>query len=1223
MRRIAWYLAVIGTACAARVAEAQQTDIIRGRVTGPDSQPVSGVEVRATSYFGNISKTASTDKNGRFTIVFINGEADYWLEFRKLGFAPRRFEVKKVGDEEVLIADTRLMSTIAALDAVNVTAERARALPNRNANQDVSGAERPLANTIAVSPDQAGNLAAMAAGVVGIQLIPGFDGAADMFSVLGLTGDQNSTLFNGLGSGISALPPDILATTSIKPYSFDPAIGGFSGAQISIQTLPGSNFSQRAMSNLSIAPQLEWADTTAESQGGKYTSVRLGGNAAGPLALNRMFYNGAYNIQRRFSDARTLINTTPFGLAAAGLAPDSAARLLAMLPRLGVPLNASVPTTQSQDLVQLASNFDLMPSASGTGHSFVLGGAGNYQRSRPVSRGGLLLTTPSHGGESSFWGANVALVHSNYFWFGILAKTTLGIGGSGSSSEPYVRLPEGVVRVSSTLPDGSASVKPVFFGGSSALSSQSERTIQLTNSSSWYSADNRHTIKVTASIARDAFRSDASPTLQGSFAFNSLADLEAGRASNFNRTFSTSTRSGSQLTATASLGDYWRPTPNVQVQYGLRADANRFTATPESNRAVLETFGLRNDVVPNRAYLSPRIGLQWAYGDPLQIAYAPGSARPPRAVVHAGLGIFQNMASADFVSPALLATGLPSSSRAIACVGEAVPFPDWNAFLTDPTAIPSRCADGSSGSVFASASPNVVFFDERLRQPSSLRAAADWSGPVLDNRFVLGVQGIVSTGRNQIGAFDINLDPTTRFSLASEGGRPVFVDPSAIVPATGSIAVSASRKSTAFQRVTLERSDLRVSARQFSVNLKPVTADRRLKWELTYLLLDAHELLDGFTSTVGNPFETFWSPRLQGGRHSVAITWSDFPVFDVVYLSASLRLFSGQRFTPMIGGDVNGDGYLNDRAFVFDPGSAADSATATSMRALLATGTPAARQCLSRQLGQLAARASCIAPWTTNAVLGLKFNPQKIGLPKRLRLTLAVQNPLGIADLIVHGANDVRGWGQNIPPDQNLLFVRGFDPATRRFKYEVNERFGSTRPQQSTTHALPFISLGFSLDVGMPRERQLLTQRLDLGRSQPGTKGDAPSMKLLGTTIIPNPMNMILQQQDSLKLSRRQADSLASLSYAFSLFADSVWTPVSNELAALPERYDHGDAYRRYVSARERTVDFLLGLVPSAKSVLTPSQRRKLPPQIANYLDERVLRFLRSSSSGDASAVIR
>src|ERR1043166_542313 len=178
-----WLIAVVLSA--SRAILAQQTDIIRGRVTGPDSLPAQGVEVRATSYAGNITKTASTDRSGRFTIIFINGEGDYWLDFRKLGLAPKRFEVKKIGDEEVLIANVRMTSTIIALDAVNVTAERARALPGRTSNPDVSGGDRPLTNNM-LPPDQAGNLAAMAAAVAGLQLLPGFDGGAGLLSVPGL-----------------------------------------------------------------------------------------------------------------------------------------------------------------------------------------------------------------------------------------------------------------------------------------------------------------------------------------------------------------------------------------------------------------------------------------------------------------------------------------------------------------------------------------------------------------------------------------------------------------------------------------------------------------------------------------------------------------------------------------------------------------------------------------------------------------------------------------------------------------------------------------------------------------------------------------------------------------------------------------------------------------------------------------------------------------------------
>src|SRR5262249_44701656 len=158
-------------------------------------------------------------------------------------------------------------------------------------------------------------------------------------------------------------------------------------------------------------------------------------------------------------------------------------------------------------------------------------------------------------------------------------------------------------------------------------------------------------------------------------------------------------------------------------------------------------------------------------------------------------------------------------------------------------------------------------------------------------------------------------------------------------------------------------------------------------------------------------------------------------------------------------------------------------------------------------------------------------------------------------------------------------------------------------PRESTTHTLPFVSLGVSLDIGMPRERQLLTQRLDVGRRRPGERANSETMKNLGTSAIPNPMAMILTQQVELRLSREEGDSLANLSRKFSVFADSVWTPVATYLSALPLGYDRGEAYARYVSARERTVDYLLTLVPDAKGVLTGTQWRQLPLQISNYLD--------------------
>jgi hypothetical protein len=1222
-------------------AGAQVTDVIRGRVTSgagataargggaaADTTGLQGVHVKATSYAGGVTKTATTDKTGRFTIMFINGEGDYWIEFTRIGFAPQRREIKRIGEEEVLIVNTRMLTAIATLDSVRVNATRpgVRALPNRNAaDPDVSGATKALTNAD-VAADQLGNLAAMAALIAGIQMIPGLDGAADMYSVLGLTGDQNNTTFNGVGSGISVLPPDIIATTSIQQYSFDPSIGGFSGGQIAIRTSSGSNFSRRALANGNILPPLEWADRTADAQAQKYTNVRVGGNAAGALVMDKAFYNTAYNFSRRFNDSRTLLNTNAFGLAAAGVASDSVTRLRDILRDQRIPASAGgIPSDQIQNAIQGSANFDLTPSSSGTGSSFTIGLLGNYQQSDPVGQGGLLLATPSHAGTSTRWAANAGIVHTNYlnpFGIGVLSKTTLGVASSRGDVTPYLLLPEGSVRVRSDLDDSTSTVKSLFFGGSSVRSENVNNAVQLKNQLSWYSASNKHTFKLATSIGHSSFSTNNGAGTLGSFAFNSLADLEAGHAASFTRTLSDRRQSTSQVTASASLGDYWRPAFAVQVQYGVRVDANRFLSVPEFNQDVLAAFGRRNDHTPNDVYVSPRLGLQWTYGKPPTVAYAPGAARPPAAVVHAGAGVFQNVGGPQLIGGALGATGLASSTQSMACVGDAVPVPDWSAFLTNPDLIPTECTDGSAGTVFSTSSPSVTLFDSRYRQARSLRAAADWSGPILDNRFVLGVQGILSHGLNQSGMVDINVDTTTRFALANESGRPVFADPGAIVGATGVIAPADGRVSDAFQRVWLQQSGLRLNSRLLSINLKPVTASRWLKWDLTYTLLDANQTFYGFTSTVGNPFDIGRGPSLQSGRHTVSLFWRSLPVFDFVYVTAGLRMQSGTPYTPRIAGDVNGDGVSNDRAYITNPATSSD-ATAAGIQSLLDDGAPSVRACLARQLGQFAERGSCQSPWTATALLQFRFNPSKIGLPKRSTVSLTLQNPFALADLALHGGNSVRGWGRATQPDQTLLFVRGFDPVTQQFRYDVNQRFGSTRPQQSIGGAVPYLSISVNLDIGAPRERQVLEQRLDAGRGRPGTKTADLSIWQLGVASIPNPMSMVVQQADSLRLTRVQADSLAWLSHLFAVFADSVWTPASRELAAVPDNYDHGDAYRRYVRARERTVDYLLTLIPDAKSVLTAKQRRRLPLQIANFFDERVLRFLRSSSSGDGSAVGR
>ncbi len=1220
-------LLTIAVTLSGRPLLAQSTsDIIRGRVTGPDSQPIQNVVVKATSYSGSVTKTARTDRRGSFTVIFVNGEGDYWLEFAALGYVPKRFEIKKVGDEEVMLADTRLASSIATLDQVTVTANGVRALVNRNGTAaDVGGGEKTLANNTALPPDQAGNLAAMASTIPGIQLIPGVDGSGDMFSALGLSGDQNNTTYNGLGSGLNTLPADAQVRLSFNQFPWDVSRGGFSGAQISISSIPGSNYSFRNQTGYGTAPDLQWTDDSADSTGQKSTTLRYGGSARGPIVADQAFYNGAYSFQRRFSDALTLLNASPSGLAAAGVAADSVARLLSILNNKHVPVSvARAPTLNATDQISLQSNVDLLPSASGTGHSFTLGTNGFYSHTRPTlggfGGGSLLTTVPSRTQNTEIEFGSMSLTHSNYFWFGILSQSTLGASLQHVASTPFLQFPSGSVRVNSILDDGSSSIRSLSFGGSQTPFTQFTGAMQVSNTLSWYTDDNKHALKLTSNLSREHNTSDATSNLLGSYTFNSLADLDAGRPSSYIRTLNGIKGATDQISGGLSLGDAWRPSSKVQVQYGVRMDGNKFLYRPQSNPLVRGAFGVDNDVVPNKVYFSPRIGLQWTYGNSPQVAFVPGAARAPLAVIHAGAGIFQNVGPATLINGAVVSTGLANSTRSLACVGDAAPTPAWDNYLTNLGSLPTQCADGTGGTVFSTGAPSVTAFDPAYRQPRALRTAVDWSSPVLDNRVVLGAQAVYSWNENQVNSVDLNLNSTTRFTLDNERGRPVFAPASAIFPLTGTIASAATRKNSAFQRVSLQTSDLHSASTNIVLKLVPVTSNKYLRWQLTYSLLDVRDQYNGFTSTVGDPFAKAWGEHLASGRHQIQLNWSSLPLFDLLYFNFAIGVKSGQRFTPLVSGDVNGDGgFLNDRAFVFDPASTSDAALRSSMQTLLANGAPAARACLNKQLGALADRGSCEAPWVTTTNLNINFNPQKLGLPKRLTINLSFTNPLGIADLLVNGSKNAKGWGQEIPPDQNLLFVRGFDPATQRFKYEVNQRFGSTLPQQSVSRTPAYASLSFGFDIGAPRERQLLTQRLDMGRQRPGTKQTATNLKQLGASSIPNPMSMILQQQDSLGLNRKQADSLSTLSRQYALFADSVWSPVSVYLAQVPEKYNHDEAYDRYVHAREATVDFLLKIVPDVKSLLTPTQRRKLPSQITNYLDTRVLKFLRSSSAGDIS----
>jgi len=1187
-----------------------QTDVIRGKVTNAEGQPLGNVKVTAISIPGNVTREVRTDAKGSFQIAFPGGAGDYMMGYALVGFNFRQFEIKRTADQDVLVADARMGAV--QIDTMTITAPVQQRVGRNAATQDNSGTERSISNS-ALPPDLAGNLAALAASLPGVLLIPGVDGTADGFSVLGLGADQNSVTLNGMSFGGSGLPRDAQINGSMTTSPYDGSRGGFSGAQLNVRASGGgSNFLTRGMSLVANAPQLQWTDQAARALGNEYTNLSFGGVANGAFRPNKIFYNTSAQFDRRSSDNQTLLNAGALGLSTAGVSIDSVTRFLNILQTGGIPISTRFdPASRLSNSGSFLASVDISPPNSVSGSSFGFTLSGNAGRQSPV--GGSVTQLASASGERTNWSGGLQMRHNRYFGL-FLSESNAGLNTSRNYGTPYLDLPSGSVRVNSELANGASGVQSLGFGGNQGLSSHTESVgASFQNTISWFDDANKHRLKFGTELNFQGNTQNQSNNLRGTYTFNSLEDLAARRPASFSRMLTARTRSTGQYTPAFSITDSWRKSADLQFTPSLRVENTRFTAKPAYNAEVQNVFGVRNDRVPAPIIISPRLGFSYTLGSAQEVAAFNGAVRGPRAVIRGGVGVYANASNAGPISGVLDNTGLPSGAQQLYCVGAAAPVPDWTMYAANPGGIPDQCADGTSGTVFSNNAPNVSLFSNNYKPQQSVRTNVNWTGGILDARFSATIDATYNLNRNQGRTVDINFKPEQRFAIGNELGRPVFVQPTSIVPATGAIASRDARVSQSFSRVSEHRSDLSSQTAQLSIRLTPIYRSvPRFTWNAAYTYQNVREQVNGFSSTSGNPLGIEWAQAAQG-PHSLNYGFR-YTFFKLVQVGWNGSIRAGAAYTPGVIGDINGDGYSNDRAFIYDPQTISDPTFAAAMQQLFDHSTGRARSCLMKQLGQIAERNSCRGPWQTSGSLTMTIDRVKFRLPERTSVNFSVSNPMGAADLLLHDNGKLSGWGQNIAPDASLLYVRGFDPTTRQYQYEVNQRFGATNPQFLVQRSPVAMTVSFKVDLGPTRERQMLSQQFGHFTKQADRRESEFSYRQMGASGISNPMTTILRSQDSLRLTSFQADSIASMNRRYAYRTDSLWTPVARRFAALDSTYKLGTEYERYLQARHDQIDFMISVVHALTELLTPAQRRKLPQSVNNMLDPKYLRAMRNGN---------
>src|SRR5205085_10102408 len=117
------------------------------------------------------------------------------------------------------------------------------------------------------------------------------------------------------------------------------------------------------------------------------------------------------------------------------------------------------------------------------------------------------------------------------------------------NASPYLAMPNGVVTVASEANGVGQQIATLQFGGNPSLPRNSRQTLQeASDEISWLSSSGAHRVKLGALLNRDRSASGAVPNRWGTFVYNSLADLDAGRPAIFAR----------NLVSDARLSDYSR-----------------------------------------------------------------------------------------------------------------------------------------------------------------------------------------------------------------------------------------------------------------------------------------------------------------------------------------------------------------------------------------------------------------------------------------------------------------------------------------------------------------------------------------------------------------------------------------------------------------------------------------------------------------------------------------
>ncbi len=1189
---------------------------IQGRVTADSGKtPVAGADVIVTRGPDRKIFQATSDSAGLYRVEITEATGDYLVYVAAPAAAsmvPYRRRITLTAPRDTVIAlDVALVRrTVQALNAVKVVAavpQPSRGGDDATIGTRVGGNDQQLFGVFASVPGTGRtDLTTM------LGTLPGITSVNGGLSVGGVPSSGNSTVLNGMAMNGGSIPSGARRTIGAASGVYDPSAGNFSGLEQSVLISGGSLDIGRTIGLTADGSGFGGGDPLGIQRRGSRVTEQLAVGGEGPFAAYLARYNGGVDASFRADPLVTLSAVPASALSRLNLSADSVNKLRMTLTSLGIPELAHAssldPATQQvTGVLRLNTsewNYDNGRDAASSVGILAIGSSSSSMQ----QPGTMRFTTA--GARSTSNNTGLQLFGTWYLKRNVLLETNAGYSAAEQRTTPLSTLPAANIRITSVDSTGARSVSTIGIGGSGDGASFARQSTWQSRTDIRFYLERAptHRFKGTLDIRFDSREERNGSGSTGTFQYNSLAEFSANRPSGYALTLRSTERRSSAWTGALSFSDRWRPATRLTLQYGIRLDGGKFVDGPASNSAVASAFGVGTDALPSHVAISPRLAFTWQFktkgGSAAQMwtEYAQVNV-PATFVLRGGIGQFVSGLPYELASTAYANTGLTAASLRLSCLDAATPTPDWTRYVTGAASAPTSCAGGGGG-VLSDAAPQVIALARGFRAPRSWRGNLNWAvGGIGWN---VSLDGALSLNESQTGILDRNFANIVAFRTADEG-RAVYVPATDIVAVSGSVPAGRARVNPAFGSVQTYQSDLRSRAVQFTASVQRFLRGSKahpIFLELAYTYSDIRAQQRGFDGVVSNaPTDITWGRSDLEQKHALIArgnvrgNWINTELW--------MRWGSGLPFTPLVGGDVNGDGRVNDPAFLSDPATVTDASFARDLRTVLGRVSPEVRRCVERQFGSIAARNSCRGGWSGDLNVRLSMGPTISKRFPRIRdLSLTVTNVLGGLDHMLNGET-LRGWGTSLGADPVLLVPTSFNSAAKTFTYAVNPAFGDARRGVATSVSPLRVVLAFQMNLAQGYDVQEMERALRPGRNGgSGIRVTEEKLFWRYRTNVTSPYQDVLDLSDSLFLTTTQSRGLLEAHESWTTRADSVWHVLAKRFAEMPADFDADLALKIQENTKADVLEMTrMDLKAKLGGILTPMQVQLIPWWVRNWFE--------------------